>query len=166
MKTSKLGRAASLLTAVVLFTGPSALAADPPLIHTADIALASGGLLSGAVLASDSQPLADTRVVILHGTNTVAEATTDSQGEFAVKGLRNGAHTVRVGSRTQPVRFWTSSAAPPNAAPKLVLVGQDNVVRGQDGGSNLAPWLLIGGATAIVLATTLDDGNEPVVSSP
>jgi len=163
-----IGRVACLTAAVVITIGQPALAADQTPVRTADIALADGGVLNGVVLTPEAQPVASTKVKILHGTNIVAEAVTNDDGEFAVKGLRNGVHTVQMTNASQPVRFWSATAAPPTANGRLVMVSSPNMVRAQEGAGIGAAGaaLIFGGTLAVVLATTLDDKNEPVVSSP
>jgi hypothetical protein len=169
MRKFMVGRLACLTAAVVITVGQPAFATSPAASRSADVTLAAGGVLNGTVVTSTAQPVSATKVTILHGDTTVAEAVTNEAGEFAVKGLRNGAHTVKLANATQPVRFWSASAAPPGANGKLVLVSSPRTVRAQDGGGMglVGTGLLFGGALAVTLATTLNDKNDPpAVSSP
>jgi hypothetical protein len=163
MKRFMIGRLSCLMAAVVITIGQPAFAVDQAVIRSADVKLGDGGVLVGSVVTPEAKPVSATRVVVLQGQNAVAETMTNEKGEFSVKGLRNGAHTVQLANSNQPVRFWSASSAPPNANGKLVLVSSQNVVRAQgDSGMGMGgAALLFGGALAVVLITTLDDDNQP-----
>jgi hypothetical protein len=143
-------------------------------IRATDVTLAQPGLLKGSVLNASAQPVSGVPVHVLHGDTVVASATSDELGLFSVKGLRNGAHVIQVGDVQKPVRFWGSDTAPPASTSQMAIVVDDGIVRGQSGYNGSAiinrgtgALLLIGGATAIVLATTLgndDDSPVPPVS--
>jgi hypothetical protein len=70
-------------------------------------------------------------VNLLHGRNVIATATSDDNGNFAVHGLRNGGHVVNTGEEKELVRFWSSDVAPPNASARLIMVVDEEIVRGQ-----------------------------------
>ena len=59
----------------------------------------------GTVLSTEGQPVSGMAVSILHHESTVATTVSNEEGEFAVKGLRHGAHVIKVGSKQQPVRL-------------------------------------------------------------
>jgi hypothetical protein len=153
-----------LLLAALLAVGSPVMAGEPVAIRSSDVALNAGGLLKGTVLNAEAQPVAGVAVNVLHEDRIVATAISDGQGEFGVKGLRNGAHIVRVGSREQSVRLWSTNTAPPEAVENIAIVVDEEVVRGQMGGFNRSragALLLVGGVVAIVLGTTLDNNDSP-----
>ena len=138
------------------------VAEGPVEIRATDVSLAGEGVLKGSVLNSAAQPVAGIHVAVFHGETRVATATSSDEGQFVVKGLRNGAHTIQVGTSVHPVRFWQSEMAPPAAVEQMSVVVQEDVVLGQQSSnSNLLPILVIGGAVAIVLGTTLGDDDDP-----
>ncbi|MBL8818027.1 MAG: carboxypeptidase regulatory-like domain-containing protein [Planctomyces sp.] len=151
---------------MVLSTVP-AIAAEPLTVKTADVALSSDGVLKGTVLTAEAQPISGATIEVLHGDKKIASVVSDEEGQFAVKGLRNGAHVIQCANVQQPVRFWTATAsAPPSAIRSVSLVVNENTVRGQQAGGglaigNLVPFAVIGGVTAIVVGTTLDESGYP-----
>lgn len=151
---------------MVLSTVP-ANAAEPVPVKTADVALSNDGMLKGSVLTAEAQPISGATIEILHGDRKVASVVSDEEGQFAVKGLRNGAHVIQCANVQQPVRFWTTTAAAPPAAIRSVsLVVNENTVRGQQGTGgpalgNLVPYAVIGGVIGVVVGTTLDESGYP-----
>jgi hypothetical protein len=142
-----------------------------------DVALAQGGLLLGQILDESMQPLAGVDVAIQSGGQTMATTKTDSNGTFAVAGLRGGLHQITTRESLQNCRLWAPGTAPPSATEHLRFVpGQDTVIRGQWGPGAPSPWMhkakamatnpwVIGGvvATAIavpVLVHNLDDDDN------
>ena len=161
-----------LLLAGLLSVGSPLMAGEPVEIRSSDVALNAGGMLKGTILNTAVQPVAGVAVNVLHEDKVVATSMSNEQGEFTVKGLRNGAHVIKVGETQQAVRLWGTDAAPPAAVENIAIVVDEETVRGQMGprlgnqvrgflGSNAGALLLIGGAVAIVLGTTLDDNATP-----
>ncbi|MBC7965249.1 MAG: carboxypeptidase regulatory-like domain-containing protein [Fuerstia sp.] len=153
-----------LLLAALLAVGSPVMAGEPVEIRSSDVALNAGGLLNGTVLNTAAQPVAGVAVNVLHEDKVVATAMSNEQGEFSVKGLRNGAHVVKVGTTVQAVRLWGTDTAPPAAVENIAIVVDDEAVRGQMGSFIRSPagaLVLIGGVVAIVLGTTLDDDDAP-----
>jgi hypothetical protein len=170
-----LRNAIRLFLAGLISVGAPIMAAAPVEIRSTDFTLAQQGILKGTVLNVSAQPVSGVPVHVLHNEKVVASATSDEQGQFSVQGLRNGAHVIQVGSVQQPVRFWGESTAPPASTSQMAIVVDEEIVRGQMGyqpgnmpGSmltaNTGILLLIGGAVAIVLGTTLgaDNDDSPV----
>ena len=161
-----------LLLAGLLSVGTPLMAGEPVEIRATDVSLHSGGLLRGTVLNISAQPVAGVTVTVLHLDKVVATSMSNEQGEFSVKGLRNGAHVIKVGALRQAVRLWGTDTAPPAAVENIAIVIDEETIRGQTGtgagnqlggfiGSNVGALLLIGGAGAIVLGTTLDNNANP-----
>jgi hypothetical protein len=96
-----------------------------------NVELQTGGLMKGVALNTAAKPLANQKVEVLFGQHVVARTITGKDGRFAVKGLRGGMHTVRVGSGTDTYRLWSTKTAPPNALKVAAINADRNVVRGQ-----------------------------------
>ncbi len=185
MKLSSVRGGVSLLLATVMLVGSPVLASEAVVIRSSDYLLGPEGVLIGSVLNHSGLPASGLPVQVLHKDQIIATAVSDEKGEFAVQGLRNGQHTVKLGASQQSVRFWSNTAAPPAAMSRMAIVVDEEVIRGQCGdscgegcgegfaGGNHRAWgtafgvLLIGGAVATTLALTLDDNqNAAVVASP
>ena len=164
-----------ILLAGLLAVGSPVMAGEPVEIRSSDVALNAGGLLKGTVLNTAGQPVAGVAVSILHNEKTVASVLSNETGEFAVKGLRNGAHVVKVGTTQQIVRLWGLNSAPPAAVENIAIVVDEAAVRGQLfggggggfgggglSGGGLAALGLLGVVTAVSLGTTLDNNADPV----
>jgi hypothetical protein len=175
-----------LILAGLLTVGSPLMAGEPaaigvaPEARSSDVALSDGGLLRGTVLNTEAQPVPGVEVNVLHNQKVVAKTLSNEKGEFTIKGLHNGAHVIHAGNTNQIVRFWGTAAAPPAAVENLAVIVDEEAVRGQSGGgvvggfigSNLGGLLLIGGATAVTLGTTLGDQNvnsgssNAIIASP
>lgn len=171
-----LQKCVSLLLVGLLIGGAPARAAGPVEMRSSDITLAASGSLQGVVVDSSARPVSGITVHILHGETVIAAAASNELGEFSIHGLRHGAHAVQVGETLHPVRFWGTESAPPVSTSKLAIVVDEPTVRGQMSvpGTNLVntvsanavPLVIIGGAVAIVLASTLDNDGTSAPSSP
>ena len=160
----------SLLLAGLISVGSPAMATGPVEIRASDITLTQPGVLKGTILNTAAQPVAGIRVQVLHENMLVASAASDAHGHFTVTGLRNGVHAIQVGETLHPVRFWGNDAAPPVATSQMAIVVDEEIVRGQmmTGDSRIGqmiydnplPVLLIGGAVALILVTSLDDDDD------
>ncbi len=184
MRFKSFRRSVSLLLSLTMLVGSPLLASETVVIRSSDYLLGQEGVLAGSVLNQSGVAVAGLPVRVLHEEHVIATAVSDERGQFAVQGLRNGAHTVQLGATKQPVRFWSNTAAPPAAVSRMAIVIDEEVVRGQCGdgseegcGEGFASghqgaWktafgvLLIGGAVAATLALTLDNDDDAVVASP
>ncbi|MEY3175058.1 MAG: hypothetical protein RLZZ436_2972 [Planctomycetota bacterium] len=151
-------------------------------LRSRDVLLHSGSL-SGVVLNRQSHPVPGVQVRLMYGKNVIATAITDDNGNFAVHGLRNGGHIVGTGEEKELVRFWSSEAAPPAASARMIMVVDEQVIRGQGcaddcveecgegqpGGKSacgvlsnpVALLLLGGGAAGIVAIVAHNDDDAP-----
>ncbi len=168
-----------LLLAGLLSVGSPLMAGEPvPIgateeIRSSDVVLHNGGVLQGTVLNTEGQPVSGVTVNILHKEASVATTVSNEEGKFAVRGLRNGAHIIEVGTKHQAVRLWGTNTAPPAAIENVAVVLDEEAVRGQMfrrggggmrgglPGSRIGGLALIGAATAITLGTTLDNNATP-----
>jgi len=172
--------AMALITAL---TGSPLFADEAVKLRSRDVLLHSGSL-SGVVLNRESHPVPGIQVRLMHGKNVIATATSDDNGNFAVHGLRNGGHIVGAGEEKELVRFWNSDVAPPVASARLIMVVDEDVIRGQGFAEECVPecgedadrrksclcgafgnptalLLLGGGAAGIVAIVAHNDNDAP-----
>jgi len=168
MRTGKAMRTfAGLLCLQLAFSqlGWSAEPQSVPLLT--DVRLHDGGLLTGQVVDGAGVPSADATVTVAFGNQPVAETQTDSKGEFQVRGLRGGVHAVALESGVAQCRLWAPGTAPPKAGPRVLLVENQEVVRGKSCAQHKFahalsnPWLLMGvAAVAIAVPVALNGGES------
>lgn len=177
-------RPLTALALIAALTATSVLAEEPVELRSRDVLLHSGSL-SGVVLNRESHPLPGIQVRLLHGKQVIATATSDDNGNFAVHGLRNGGHVVATGDEKELVRFWNSGAAPPSASARLIMVVDEEVIRGQGFAecveecgdtaatrksclsralSNPTALLLLGGGAAGIVAIVAHNDNDAPAS--
>jgi hypothetical protein len=160
-------QSAVLLACVGLIVPEHVLAAtttaEQPMI--ADVALQSGGTLTGQVVDSQGQAKPQANVNVYHQDQQVASTKTDENGNFSVRGLRGGVHTVAAGEGVATYRFWAPNTAPPQAQSQAMLVADQNVTRGNIGNGGFVafitnPWVLAGlVATAIAVPIALNNSG-------
>lgn len=95
-----------------------------------DVSMDETGGLLGAVLDTNGRPLANT-VVKVTGREWRAEAKTNKDGHFYIRGLRGGNYQFQVANATEAYRIWANKTAPPSAKPGVLIVPGDQVQRGQ-----------------------------------
>ncbi len=172
MKRSSIRSGISITLSVAMLIGSPLLAAAQTEVRTSDYRLGINGALTGSVLNQSGQPVAGLQVEVFHQDRRIAVAVSDENGNFAVDGLRNGSHTVKLGASRQAVRFWNNStAAPPTAHNDMAIVVDEAIVRGQ----GVSRWgvaggvVLIGGAIATAVVLSNDNNDKPansVIASP
>lgn len=166
------------IPAVLFAFGTLAVSADPvsadqPVeMRSADVSL-NHGVVVGTVLNRSALPVGNIRVHLIHRDTVIATAISDENGQFVVKGLRNGGHVLQVGANRQPVRFWSVQSAPPTVSNQMSIVVDEEVVRGQEESgsaansvlgaiaSNPAPLLLMGGAAAATIVVSTQHEASP-----
>jgi len=160
-----------------------------------DVRLSANGRLQGRVVDRQSNPVANSQIILSTPKGTLGTIKTDKSGRFSAVGLRPGPLAIQTSGGTQMVRVWSADIAPPKSKPGvLVVVGR--VVRAQCpsgvecGGCNSCgegatgftghfggifqralqnPWLMGAGtaaAIAIPLAYDDDDDNSPIGRDP
>ncbi len=156
--------AAVALACLGMFVGQIARAAQP-LVN--DVALAHGGVLKGKIVDRQGVAQMGVPVRLIQGTEVVASAQTDAQGEFVVADLRGGVYQIQTDNSAGVYRLWAPETAPPAANDGLLIVNGDEAVRGNQGGGLLGmlanPWvlaLIIAAAIAIPLALSDDDDDD------
>lgn len=110
--------------------GSPVFSSDAVQLRSRDVLLHSGSL-SGVVLDREAHPVPRVPVRMFYGKQLIATVTSDENGNFAIHGLRNGGHIVNAGEEKTLVRLWTSDSAPPSAAARMVMVVDEEVIRGQ-----------------------------------
>jgi hypothetical protein len=174
MKTPLCKSIAASLACLPMILPPSALAAAPqptrvqrPHTHLnprqsviVDVALRDRGQLSGRVVIADGTAVAGAPVSLAYRGQDIARTATDTQGRFALVGLRGGVYQFNTPGSTRSVRLWAPRTAPPAAQQVVTLVVQPQpVVRGQSidaGGPGLiTKSLIVGGVVATAVAVPL-----------
>ena len=160
----------AMLASPVLAQTPTGTPARAPqkALKVKDVSLQSGGMMQGVALSTAAKPIAGADVVVRYGTHVIARTTTAADGSFAVKGLRAGAHTVQVGSRSHVLRLWTAEAAPPSAIQTVAVNGDNGIVRGQLPPINLpvvGAALAFGVIGGVIGYNIKDDDNNRAASS-
>jgi hypothetical protein len=174
--TALAGMCLPVQTATAGNTGTPSAATRGIALEVSDVALAQGGLLTGQLLDEHMRPLPAADVAISTNGRTVAAMVTDSDGAFAVAGLRGGFHQITAAGAVQNCRLWTVGTAPPRATEGVRIVAGTGVVRGQWGPPpmvnnfvrNAKVWatnpFVVGGVIAAAVAIPIalnNDGDGP-----
>ncbi len=177
-KHTILSRAASIAVCIGIVLTNTAVAFDgAPVSSARDIELSAEGYLQGQVYTSEGRPVENAAVELRYHGNTVASAMTGANGDFAITGVRGGAHDLAVGSMTSPVRLWKYGTAPAGTPEGVVVAANEDVVRGQvmdqycDNGSACPPTssgfglidivtLAMLGTSIGALVVAIDTNNE------
>jgi hypothetical protein len=159
-------RAAVALASVGLILPEALFAATPEVTAppaVVDLALAEGGILRGQVVNGSGQVDSNAQVTVWQQGTKVASTSADTQGNFAISGLRAGLHQVAAGEGVTSYRFWAPNTAPPAAKPQVLVVSDSQVARGNGIVSVLTnPWVLagfVGAAIAVPLALNNSSGS-------
>ncbi len=96
-----------------------------------DVELTSDGTLFGQIYTSEGRVVENAAIELRYQGTTVARAMTGGNGDFAITGVRGGAHDLSIGTATTSVRLWKNGTAPEGAVESLVFAGDENIVRGQ-----------------------------------
>jgi hypothetical protein len=127
-----------------------------------DIGLTKDGVFAGRVVDHTGTPVDKADVAIRQGQVVVAHATTDSQGRFAVKGIKGGVYEVASGQTVGTYRVWNETVAPPAAKEQALLVLGQNGTRGgfgaMGGGSILLAAAVV--AALVVGIIAIDEAND------
>lgn len=138
MLTNQALRFTSSLLAISLVAAPAAAQAQAPQqtaqaspqSMAADVSLRADGLLIGQFMTAQGAPVVGAEVVLTNSQGQQAMTRTNQDGAFAFSGVK-GLSQISGPQAQQLVRAWAEGSAPPNAAPALLLVQQQDVARGQ-----------------------------------
>jgi hypothetical protein len=106
-----------------------------------DIALGSGGLLVGEVIDQQGVPKAGMPVSVQFAGQEIVRTTTDANGVFAAKGLRDGQYCLVTPQGDCHCRLWEAGAAPTLSRPAALVVLGTETVRGQHGQGGMVGWM-------------------------
>ena len=133
---------------VYAFDGPAPPLA-PATAAVLDIALDGQGSLHGQASDRNGQALALSEICLRQQGQILAQATTDTSGQFTFPGVRAGLLEIRSAGTSQVYQVSTEHKHPPSARDKVLLVNRSDVVRGKGGGggssSNWNQFLLVSG---------------------
>ncbi|GIW93684.1 MAG: hypothetical protein KatS3mg110_1725 [Pirellulaceae bacterium] len=96
-----------------------------------DIHLGPQGELRGVYVDETGRGQAGVPIEIRHQLRPVARCVTGVDGEFCVTGLRGGLYQVVGPNAATAARLWAAGTAPPQAAERLTVAAQTDLVRGQ-----------------------------------
>jgi len=147
------------------------------LSSTADVALKSGGVLSGQVFSQAGTAIVGAVVQVQAG-QQVWQTRTNAKGWFHFVNLRGGTYQLQAAGQSQLLRAWAKGTAPPHAREGLLVIPPIDVIRGQRvlspntnqffrvAKKRLANPLVVGGivATAVAIPVgihNLDDDDTP-----
>ena len=131
-KHSILARAASIAVCfgILLSNTTSAFAGGPSQVAR-DVELTGDGTLHGQIYTSEGRVVENAAIELRYQGTRVAQAVTGPNGDFAITGVRGGAHDLSIGTATTSVRLWKNGTAPEGSVPSVIFAGEENVVRGQ-----------------------------------
>ena len=131
-KHTILAKAASIAVCfgILLSSTASAFEGGPSPVAR-DVELTGDGTLHGQIYTSEGRVVENAAIELRYQGITVARAMTGANGDFAITGVRGGAHDLSVGAATTSVRLWKNGTAPAGSVDNLVVAGDENVVRGQ-----------------------------------
>lgn len=105
----------------------------PARVEAVDIRLDAQGTMHGVVVNGQGRRQVDEQVVIVRSGDAKPSHTlqTDRAGKFACPKLRAGSYRLVTSEGVCLCRVWTETAAPPNAAPSVLIVNDSRIERGQ-----------------------------------
>lgn len=112
-----------------------------------DVALQNGSVLVGQYLQPNGKPYADSKVALMQNGKIVHLVETNKDGQFSVR-AKAGVYEIQTDRTASAYRLWAPDTAPPAAKKGVVIVADQDVVRGQFGDMSLGEGAIIGGAAA------------------
>ncbi|HID75604.1 MAG TPA: carboxypeptidase regulatory-like domain-containing protein [Planctomycetaceae bacterium] len=183
MKRGKWMARVALVLAMAGMVCPQALlAADPangkPTV--VDVRLLEDGVLLGQVVDSNGKPVPEVPVAVASGQRQLAVGRSDGRGYFAFRGLRGGVYEISAAQGAAAYRLWAPGTAPPTAQPGALVVGGQDLVRGQCGECGqpgplgrlgyyacARPWIVAGlVATAVAVPVGIHAAQREAPASP
>ncbi len=109
-------------------------------VELKNVQLAADGTLQGQVVDTAGLPQQGVTVAVQSQSDmksTVARISSDTNGRFAIAGLKDGVCVLNIGGDSFAVRVWSHNIAPPKSLATVALVHGKSVTRGQGPLSNL-----------------------------
>lgn len=169
-------RATVCLACIGMVAPQVAIASDkvPQSPKRADVSLTAGGTLNGSVVNAVGEAQAGVPVTVRFKGHTIAHATTNKSGRFAVRGLRGGVHEIVTPVSHTTQRLWSAAMAPKSARTAVVVKPGPTIVRGQDddyyfdyGGALVGGLAVVGTIVGIAAWADSDSsGRSRAPSSP
>ena len=122
----------ALASVALIITAAHQSNAEAPACAIGDIRLHEGQL-HGQVVNNQGQAVADSPVVIRQGDKVVGHTMSDECGNFVIRDLNTGMYQVEANGRATIHRVWDATIAPPAAGQGVMLVTDEEVVRGNLG---------------------------------
>ncbi|MCA9057589.1 MAG: carboxypeptidase regulatory-like domain-containing protein [Planctomycetaceae bacterium] len=162
-----LTRAASIAVCfgIVLSTTGTAFAGERTGLAR-DVQLSAESTFYGQVVNSQGRPVDNATVELRYQGQPIARTATSANGQFAVTGVRPGAHELVVGNVNSPIRLWKEGTAPSGAAEGLLIAADESIVRGQqyDGYGYQVPGATSGfGLIDVVTLTMLGTSTTAMI---
>lgn len=167
------GAAVSLATLGMVFPQAQLLADGPQTparpaakaVQTAvtpDVALTTGGTLSGRVVDHTGKAIEGAQVAVRQGKTEVSKTVTNKEGIYSFKNIKGGVYQVASGNTEGTFRVWAERTAPPVAKEHALLVMGENGARGQFGAVDPTLVILTAAviATLVISAITLNKVND------
>lgn len=96
-----------------------------------DVALGSGGRMTGQLVSAEGQPQANQVVIVQRPGVHAQQVRTDAKGRFSLEGVSGGVYQVATVDSSTLCRCWVENTAPPGATNDLLIVAGQGVQRGQ-----------------------------------
>lgn len=128
-----------MFTAVSMLVAQHATAADRPVsttepaaaVHTVDVILSGGGVMQGYVVDAQGVPQADVEITLTTEDQEQVATRSDEKGRFGYRGIEGGSYQLTTEHGVVLCRAWTPTTAPPRSAATMLLVHDQELVRGQ-----------------------------------
>ncbi|HEY4260030.1 MAG TPA: carboxypeptidase-like regulatory domain-containing protein [Schlesneria sp.] len=136
-----------------------------------DIALTTGGTLSGRIVDHTGKPREGAEVTLFQGKKPLTATITNQEGVYSFKHVKGGVYGITSGNTDATFRVWTERTAPPSAKEHALLVMGENGARGQWGAVDPTLVLLTAGViTAVILSaitlSRIDDSTSTIIYVP
>ncbi|MBN2475038.1 MAG: carboxypeptidase regulatory-like domain-containing protein [Pirellulales bacterium] len=133
-------------------------------LRVRNASLTAANSLQGRVTDAQGAGLPHARVTMMQRDRQVVAATTDSHGSFVVANVPAGVYAISSAGSTGTYRLWAARTAPPSASAGILIVADDEVVRG----NRLYDWMsehylltYVGIAAAIAVPIAVVGSRSP-----
>lgn len=129
----RLGTVASLLFSQLAVAAPpeSGAVGQSPTVNNVDVMLGRGGVLHGYVVNAQGVPAPKVEIVLTTAAGEQISTVSDDRGRFGYRGLDGGSYQLATEHGVVLCRTWTANTAPPRSAATILLVHDEQLIRGQ-----------------------------------